>query len=133
MENTTSFGPRSDSFEQMQLRANLEFAKFQLAKKYQAQKDAQYNKLKSIALVVGGAILILAMLLGIIAWCLHIGKEQFVIDFLKYSLYPLSAGGGFWAGRISANHTRENPFSPIQPQPPKNHPLPCNLPLASAV
>jgi Flp pilus assembly protein TadB len=87
--------------QERQLDADLELAKLQIGRQAEIETARQRNTLKGIITLAVGLIAILTLVLGFIAWCLSLGKEQFVIELLKYSFYPISAGGGFWVGRIS--------------------------------
>jgi Flp pilus assembly protein TadB len=89
------------AFAEKQLATNLELARLEINHHQEMETKGSADKRKIFALSVFALLLFLAVIVGFTCWCLYLGKEQFVIDLLKYSLYPISAGGGYWAGRIS--------------------------------
>jgi hypothetical protein len=92
-----------------QVAENIELARIQLAHEIDLEKNIHQENRKVLISIGIGTLLFLLIVLGFTAWCITMGKEQFVIEFLKYSLYPLSAGGGFWAGRVSRSSHSEQP------------------------
>lgn len=50
---------------------------------------------------IGGGILLI--ILAFIVFCLYLNKEQFVIDLIRYGLYPVLTGAGYYVGRKSKN------------------------------
>lgn len=99
----------SISFKEKELAANVELGKLQIGHQAEIEKRRPNENRKSFALVFGGVIIILLIVLGFLGWCMSMGKEQFVIEFLKYSLYPISAGGGYWFGRKSIKPPKDTP------------------------
>ncbi len=101
----------SIAFLEKEAIANFELAKLQVMHDTEMGRNIPSENRKTIALLGGAALLALGVFLGFLMWCLSIGKEQFVIDFLQYLFYPLSAGGGFWAGRLSRSPIKEKDAS----------------------
>lgn len=89
------------AFAEKQLATNLELARLEINHHQEMENKSGTDKRKTFTLSVVALLLSLAIAVGFICWCLYLGKERFVIDLVKYSLYPISAGGGYWAGRIS--------------------------------
>jgi len=93
------------AYREKQLAADIELAKFEVNHRQEMERKQESDKRKMITLLMFAVLTSIAMVVGFLAWCLSIGKEQFVIDLLKYSLYPISAGGGYWAGWISRSQS----------------------------
>lgn len=99
------------AIKEKQVIPNIELAKLQVNHKSEFETTRQREHRKNI--VIQNTFLLFAGMatVAFLAWCIANDKELFVIDLLKYSLYPLSAGGGYWAGRISRHPGKEHTAS----------------------
>lgn len=95
--------PTRQPLSEKELLAFLEIGVRQQKHDMAIQMERHKQLHQSQLLMVVYVILVLLIVLGFTGWCIYMGKELIIIEFLRYTLYPISAAAGFWAGRKTSH------------------------------
>jgi len=97
-----------------ELRANTKLAEksMELQANYLARQPSEGRKsLTRMAYVIGGIILLFFIF---IAYCLNLGKEGFIVGFLKNVGYLITTALGYWMGRKEKKDNNKKSEDSIQ-------------------
>jgi len=103
---------RQLAFREKELDANLELSKKAMDYNLELKRKKPGERRKTLVYASVIVFMFLLLFLGFVGYCLYIGKERFLIEFIRYALYPLFTGAGYYVGRKSTNKREQSPSVP---------------------
>lgn len=101
------------AFREKELQANVELSKKAMDHDAELEKKKPAEQRKTFVFASVVAFVFAILLLAFMGFCLYIQKEQFLIEFFRYSLYPALTGAGYYFGRKSKQKKNKSGTSPI--------------------